>query len=544
MPRTRQTHLTRRDFLQGAGILSVCGASWQPPSLPKTTDHRVAEAESLYKEASRLLLRGRQFERTAELLAQAATKNPDDYRFPAARGCALVSRSASLAYAAAHTEWLAHTQAVYPKLLSAWEMAQKDPDSERYGDPRPERLPARAFPTKDDGRPFRLTPEQTRKRLAELTADGRDAFLQAEERARTPEQKADWAYLYGWALRVLTLYADPLHGVTGPTPTGDNALLRAPDKKEVLRLMTAARDAAPDNPLYWRSLGDTLLWMQDDGADAAYERAAELAPRDALLLYHLYNRKAGRVNAIDGEPKAATEALDLLRRVRKADPANGWFSYEEAGLYFRQSKYSIFNTPSNRKLAPEQQQWHQKWYHTLATSAARQAGKQGVEAVERGNAAATCFVPLYRWAVPRFLQPVWGYLGGAQDVSFLYHARMRELARALSGYALYLAEQERNEPEATRACRAAMGIGRRLLGDWPTRDGYVGDPRVTDCLVGIAIHAIGLKMLIAVEEAAGTSDRVAAIQAEYAAFKERVKAHTAAVSQWLAQTMENPGVLY
>jgi hypothetical protein len=75
--------MTRRDFLQSAGILSVCGTDWEilfspepPSSHPTSTAPRFTEDENLNKQASNLQLRGRQFERAGELLAQVATENP------------------------------------------------------------------------------------------------------------------------------------------------------------------------------------------------------------------------------------------------------------------------------------------------------------------------------------------------------------------------------------------------------------------------------------------------------------------------------------
>jgi tetratricopeptide (TPR) repeat protein len=547
--------LTRRELLLAASLLPIPGVLAEPPKESITLPS--PDAEDLYKEATRLLLRGRQFERAAEMLAQAAQKAPSDYRFPAARGCALISRAASLAYAAAHTEWLKTARASYPKALADWEKAQKDPHSEDHDTPRPVMPPARIFPTKDDGRPFRLTQEQTRQRLAELTAGGRAEFLRAEKLARTAEEKADAAYLYGWGLRVLAQYADPLGGLNDPdedetdseaAPKGETALLPPPDKKAVLAVFTRARDAAPDNALYWRSLGDTLLWRnEEEEADSAYDRAAELNPRDAPLHYFLYNRRCQRLGnsaSIEGESPSTDETFALLRRAQKADPSNGWLYYEEASLHFRRTKHSLFTAPSRLASSPEQVQQRSRWYHTLATSEAQQVGTNGVTAVEKGNAAANCYIPVYRPAIPRLLLAAWGYMGWLNDLTFTPNARARELTRALSGYALHLAEQDRNEKEAVRACQAAMGMGRRLQGDWPTHDAYIGDPSVINCLTGHAICAIALKILISVEESIGTPERIMAAQAEYDALRERVNAHKAVLARWLEQAADNPGAMY
>jgi hypothetical protein len=328
------------------------------------------------------------------------------------------------------------------------------------------------------------------------------------------------------------------------SPPKRKPLVAVPSSEEILTVFTRARDLQPDNPLYWRGVGDMLRHNEgalpsdeDDEIDAVYRRAAELARRDATLWYLLFNRELkkdfGEPNDPEGKKADRDKALFYLRQAQKADPANAWLHYEEAALQFRRTKHSLFTAPAALSQSPEAQVSREKYYGTLLEQDARDTGKQALAATIRANNIVNCFLPLYLPAVPKVFAAAWSYIGWQEELSnvFLWYARFRELARALTGYALFLVEQDKNLLEAVKACRAAVAIGQRLEGDWPIKDKHLGDDSAIRVLVGHALVGMGMKQWIIVEQIAGTPERAAAVQREYDAFQERVKRHKALVSK-------------
>jgi hypothetical protein len=550
--------MRRRELLQTL-LLTLPAAALATTALAAPPE--AEQAENLYHDATRLLLQGRKFELAAQMLGQAEMLLPEDYRFPAARGCALVSRAASLAYAAGFSESLAQMRTAYPAELAAWEAGHKDPESDYYEEPRPQLIPDHVFQIKDDGQPFRLSKKEVRERLAALQKQARASFEKAEQLAKTPEEKGEVAYLFGWGLSLLRVYGGGAGAAAILSEGGDlsentDVFYPLPAGKEMITLFTKARDAAPENPLYWRSLAEHLhRGSSNEESEAAFLKAAELSPRDAKLWFLMYSLETnkGTSEAEAESPKKIEpdreKALNYLRRGQKADPSNAWLFYEEAGQHFKRSKYSLFTTPPSattpETIARDEKNTKQ-WYGTLKEQTSRDAGKQALAAAEAGNAAGNCFLPVYEPAVPKLLRVAWGYnswLNQLSDLGFGHYSRLRELARALSGYALFTV-QEGNEQEAVRSCRASIRIGQRLEGEWTVKESSPGDLRIMMGLVGHAIVAIGLKMLIAVEGIAGNSQGSQAAQAEYDAFQVQVKAHKEAISKEIEKNSLNPAVMY
>lgn len=515
-------------------------------------------AEMRYRQATDLIIRGKRFERAAEILRLAQKQAPEESRIPAALGCALVSRVASLAYAAMFAYTLEADQRNYPKEVEAWAKGQEDPESEYYKEPRPTPPPIQLIlRTRDDEQPFRLRPNELSEKAAALAQEATSAFDTARKLAKTPEAQAEAAYIAGWGLRILEEYAMNVNPDTGEVPafsegavdeeeedtTAPKTLFPKPDAEAIRKAFIEATEKDPAQAAYWQSLGD--VESDPKKAEPAYRKSLECNPRNASLWYRLYEQEMRKSTAnlvsLTGAA-TGTEAADMpkaladLRMAARYDPSNAWYSYEEAAVTFKATRYSSYQSarnavnsplPSDPESAAARKQERTdfvKLRELARTSESRTSGRRAVSLVERGNQAPDWHFPIYQEPVPRLLAVARAYNAWITR-EFTVFARTRELARALSGYAIYLATEEQDNPGALRACRAAIGLGQRLEGDWPEDETYLGDASILRTLVGHAIVAIGMKMLIEVEKTSGSTARITQAQTEFNTFTAKVKEH-------------------
>jgi tetratricopeptide (TPR) repeat protein len=510
-----------------------------------------ASAAENFEYATHHLTRGQWFERAAGQLRAAARSEPDNGRYRLALGCALASRAASLAYTATFVQAADAYRRSYPERLAAWEAAKKewdarltpspdDPDG-KYdeGDPRdpgerPEPPPPLLLRTKDDNQRFRLTPAQAKARVAALAAEAKAEWEKAEALAATPDERAEAQHVRGWGLWLLARneknFLTGLDGKDdGESATAANLRAKVPD--EVRALLQAATEAAPENARYWQALGDALL-PDRVKAEKAYRRVLELDPANSALWQRLYLWKGEKhtppaegeeTPTVTFDPKAA---IDDLKRAAQADPLNAFPLYLLAGVKLRETDYGlVIGSPNLRGDAAVDA------VAAKVTDAQRGAFREALEFIERGNRAPR-YEPLrYR---PRRARSARRRVGVSELARRDNQRRwlplflgLRELARAASGYAL-VAAKEGHTADAVRACQAVIGIGERIAGDWPLKDDLQSNKTIINTLVGIAVTAVGYNSLERVYVAAGNVAGAEQTAAEYAAFKQRHQAYTAA----------------
>lgn len=494
-----------------------------------------APARDPYDAGVYLLKSGTWFERAANRLSEAAKAKPSDFRVVLARGCAHANRAASLAYAAYFTEELAGNVRDYPQELADWEAAQKDPQSDDYGGERPKPPVPFTFWTKDDHRPYRLTPKEVRARVDELSEAALADWNKARELAATDAERAEIAYVRAWGLLLLDKHRlEPIadeNAAARETPVDESdeadSDVPAPPSARVVEARKALDEAvklAPENALYWQALGDVLLngmaspnVLKDNApARAAYQKSLDLEPRNPLLWYLLYQATT-RTLTFDSGPEnedRRARARTYLLNAAKGDTMNGFFWYQLAALDLHATPYwKIQGKPATER--------EQAFADVLAgaTEANRKTARNAITLLERANAVPRYAAARYQPAVPVLLARAWDYT--ARFTSFFDDGTgFRELAREVSGYA-QISSREKRTGEAVRAARALIGMGYRLIGNWPTKDKTPGDNTLITSLVGSAIAAIGHDTLVKVYDQAG--DEAGRRQAEAAqnALKQR-----------------------
>ncbi|MES2463658.1 MAG: hypothetical protein V4671_24065, partial [Armatimonadota bacterium] len=379
---------------------------------------------------------------------------------------------------------------------------------------------------KDDAQPFLLTRVQTEKRLAELTAKAAAAWKQGIALAQTPAEKADAHYIEGWGMRLLRRYLTPSE--SDEEAVGLFVVKGIPSKKEIADAFEKATALAPQNALLWQARADAL--EPGEEADNAYKKALELsAGKNANLAYLLYNRTAA-ATSLENIDKWSL-ALGYLRQAADRDRANAWPLYEEAGILFRYAPYSLTGPSGNPNATEPEKEMRRQ---AVRNDAARQSGRRAIDLVEDGNRAPRFEAPRYTDSVPKLLEAAWHFRRDFPNDLGNY-ARVRELARSCSGYAQFMAEFEKQPSEAERALNAVVGLGFRMIGDWPTEDDFATGETIIQGLVGVAVVGIGYKSREKLYEFQGNADKLAMAQAENAHFKLRVDAYRAAVTAALAR---------
>ncbi len=475
-----------------------------------------------------MLREGRTYEKAAERFRLASQKEPTDFSHPIGLGCALASRAASIAHAAAFTQMRNDERANYPKALKNWEEMRAQLQAEEpktlsaadFDSMKPKLPPARVYNTKDDQTPFTLTFKEAAVRVNDLSKQARQAWEGSLALAKTPGEKAQALYVQAWGLRVLEHYALPVSG-----RPEDGALSTPEGRKAAVQSAEQAANLAPDNAVYWQAVGDLI---SGDGLDdtapekaiAAYEKSVLLAPKNANVLYFLYRSRIKTSQSANATEADIEVLLNYLHRAQARDKANAWPRYEEAGLLFRLAPYSLTGPSGNRNATPKEKQ---ATLDVVLNDAARKRGKQAVDIIVAGNALPRYEAPLYEESVPQLLAQAWKYnafVHQSQQTAMEGSARLRELARSVMGYAEVMVGPEKNTGEALRASRALVGMGKKVIGDAPAKDDPKFGRYIMEPLVGIAITNIGYKTLIETLQKAGNTAAAESAQKESDDFKK------------------------
>lgn len=472
-------------------------------------------APALYKQAVLRLHEGHFFEAAMRELSEAVRQDPTNPAYHRALGDAEADRAGSLAYAAWTTDMLLNAREQYPIDLDAWQEAQKDPQSDDYGQPPPTRPPDYQFQTKDDLHYLRLTGKQAVVRIGELGRAAQAEWKQSITLAKTPGERAEMENAQGWGLlflvRLLERTGYPAKKIPG-----------APTRDDAVKAFTAAVKDAPDKAEYWQGLGDAYPYDSDDKSHAepilaAYGRALALGVRDPALRFRLFQIQR------DEHPK---EALATLRAAAASDPGNALLQWLLSEALFQQVHYGDVSNQTQGTAAERAQALVAR-----DNDADRQVAQEALAALERGLTARDYYVPIYRPSVPKTLRRAWDYWNFWEDITagaFAQSARMRNLARNAAGYA-DVAAREGNFGQAERAARDCIAVGLRLAGDWPLRDSSLLDSAVFNALVGVAIAAIGYNELGKVAALSGDPALISHVAVEAAAFKQRADAYRKAI---------------
>jgi hypothetical protein len=507
------------------------------------------------------LIQGRRFEKAAEYFKLAAEKEPTDPRHPLALGCAYASRIASLFHALQFREMLLGAQADYQNSLKAWEtnrdeMRANDPEgideaNEEKNKPIPP--PQREFLIKDSSQPLRLTETQLEAHTVELSAKALMAWESGISLAKTPEEKANAYYIQGWGIRVLRQYMEAYASdrLKSRLTVAGYPIKEMPTHETMYAAFDKATIAAPDNPLYWQAKGDALgastapgfdsYWQakaatvgEGDAAIAAYLKALDLKPRNATSLWYLLYQRAAPTEYEKPENEKWALAEEYLRRASARDKSNAWPLYEEAVLKFCRAPYIMTGHDRNRSTTTAEQEIRRA---AVRNADARRDGRQAIDLIMRGNSAPRYEPPRYVDSVPNLLAVAWEWrhFGHEQGDSAGY-SRARELARSAGTYAEFMASDENDRGEAVRAGWAAVGMGRRLMGDWPTEVDPGSGRTLMEPLVGWAVVTISYKFLLRVYEILGDQNSCEAVAAESAAFKIRSDPYRAIINSHLSRS--------
>ncbi len=486
-------------------------------------------ASELYATATRHLREGQVFQTAINDLQKAVSQDPKNGSYHIALGCADADRAASLAYAAQWTKTLNDDQVKYPKELADWEAAQRDPKSDDYGSARPTPPPDDLFfRTKDDGRLFRLTETQSATQIKTLSQAATQEWSLALSLAKTSAEKAAAEYIQGWGLQLLVSAtsdtAKPLTDTDGQTSK--------PKLGDVGKLFETATKDAPDNAVYWQSLGDVrhdLKAQSDNDAEpeaepsilTAYRQSLKLKPGNASLWYRIFDMLQ------KSDPDEAEKALTQAARY---DSGNAYPQYQLAALEFKKTKYDT--RPDSYGSQDEVQQKVEAARPSMQESQSRTAGENAISDMERGNAAAMFRNPAYDAPIPPMMKIAWDYWKFEREL-FVGYAGLRELARSAVGYADFLV-WEKNFSGAERAARASIGAGYKMIGDWPVKDETPGDGSILNSLVGIAVAAIGYRELTQIGQASGDPVMAEQTKSEEAAFRQQTDIYRKAIQANLA----------
>jgi hypothetical protein len=142
-----------------------------------------------YEQATNMLRRGQRYEEAARKLRLAIEKEPSNYRYHLALGCAYVGRVASLVQAMNKIPANARNQAKYTKWRKEWENERQNSVGATSG------LAAPALPptlvTADDNLPFQMTEEEAATRVNGLVKQAFHAYDTAKTASATPAERAE-----------------------------------------------------------------------------------------------------------------------------------------------------------------------------------------------------------------------------------------------------------------------------------------------------------------------------------------------------------------
>jgi len=476
-------------------------------------------AATYYEAATRSLRRGRSFQRAIAQLTEAARQQPGNADYHLALGCALASRAAALGEAAASLEQFARDKSKYQNWLTAWEAGQRNPDDAAYKQPRPQ---PPALRTKDDEKPFTLTRGEAAEQFATLATAAVAEWDRALTLAKTDEERAEAYYVRGWGIYLLHNFGEVV---------ASDTVEKLPAVEQALKDLQAATEAAPDEALYWQSLGD--LYLCEDGAKsgpaliaagldrsglAAYQRASLSDKRNAGLWYRLYELQS------ETDPEQAKIAL---RQAALSDPGNAYPSYRLAGLLFYETPYSLFHKEmrtavKTRSDIPPREETIKRVL-VGANTVTRTAAQEAVACIERGNRAARYAVPTYRPAVPPLLSAAWNFrrhywLKDTAVNIIVWHT----VSVSAEGYALAAAEQK-DGAEGVRAALAIIGMGEKMTGNLWERQPPLDTHTNVTLQVSVATTMTGYQTLADVYQILGEDNRAAQARSARADLVQRLR---------------------
>lgn len=431
----------------GAGAQATAQKEMPQQASPTVT------ADDLYESAVGLLKEGRDFERAAAQLRKALAMQ-DRMPYHIALGCALADRAAGLAQASVDRVAFERDQKKYQDWLARWEAAQKDPLNPEYGQPRPE---PPALQTRDDHRPFTLTPKEAKSRFKSLTAEAMEEWERAFALAKTPQEQAELKYVRGWGRELIREYG------------GFALWTDLPEQDDSIRDMMEATQAAPGNPTYWQSLGD--IRMGFDGADrtrnrpaalTAYYQAFKLQKTNAPLCYRIYDL------CKQDDPLQAKEAI---YQAAQLEPDNAYPAYRFAGLMLYDTPFCNYDKTINliaKSVVPiSTEEWKAIGTRILEApnyARMRQAAEMAMGYVERGNRAGGYTPPTYDPQFPRLLRAAWEYEKGRYYDKTTDITDWHRVSVSVGGYIRVVIRQGDKEA-GEHAAHLLIDMGAKIVGE-------------------------------------------------------------------------------
>ncbi len=508
------------------------------PSVPSGPAFLPGEsAAECYQDAKPHLEAGKWFERSILQLKEAVRQEPNHPDYLLALGCAEANRVASLWYAETYAIEVPAMKKKYASDLADWQKAQLDPLSDDYGTPRPiETLMPFTPYTKDDHVNYTLTEKQAVSRMKSLGEDAVSRWSAALALVKDPLSRSQYEYVVGWGMEMLARSNDfNVAMYYGDYPSVHVSAL--PYDRDAIDEFTQATKNDSGNYVNWQSLGDAEN-LSDDGdqtlAIADYRQALKLHTNNPPLWFCLY--------LLEYRWDEPEPGISDLRQCIATEPMDAYLLYVLAASDFQVSRYDDNSYNSSDLHDPagvftEHQQYDKKMM-AQATAKDRQLASEALTSIERANSSELYVRPTYVSPVPALLLAAWDYDERSREYeeAFKPDSKLRNLARVLSGYADGCGA-EGNLPEAERSCHGAIGIGMRMLGDWPTEENPDQGDYLIDRLVGAAIAAIGYKGLATVEQLYGTPAAYKSAKDDYDAFTSRVQAYRQAVDDAIGQHM-------
>ena len=325
--------------------LSATLASWAKPAREaQAEDITTWSAAKLYAHGSSLVRKGIQLNEAIEVLRVSAEREPKRFEYRLALASALASRFASIATAQQHADYETPARRKIEKQrIADWDAAQSDRSNPLFGSPRPDEPPLVRTP--DDGKPFLMNSDETRRALQKLGRQSLTAYNESRKLAEgaTPREQCEVEFERGWGLFLLRRF--------GKAFTPDERLTFAPFSKsdsllevrhsDVIESFTRCAALQPKDAANWQALGlahaaMTILAIEyhslqksssdaagtdsrsEDGAIAAFKKALAIKPRDFDLLY-----QAAQVST-EADPAFAIDCLDRATQ-RSSSNAVLWY---------------------------------------------------------------------------------------------------------------------------------------------------------------------------------------------------------------------------
>ena len=286
------------------------------------------KVERLYAEGTRLLTKGKNFERAILVLREAVQREPKNSDYVLALGCAFASRAYSLSRAFDSFQKYPALLKRDKKAMQIWLAGQQDEKSPVYQAEKPKMTPVPR--TDDDGRVFKADAETAQARIKALSVA---AWQKLDERvllrdSDTPERRTDALNLLGWC-RIL-LWLEPRGLVAGAWPEKQST-----SAVSVIKPLEEAAALVPKEKRYLRSSGDAYIAigssqrgtspvLRNKGVDILQTVLAE-TPNDVML--RLFIGVIGGNRFLRPGVTGSTSTVDLMRQVAQSDPSNAYLWY-------------------------------------------------------------------------------------------------------------------------------------------------------------------------------------------------------------------------